>query len=41
MDGEKKPYYKGVYDFDNDFGSLMKDKVEYPETKSDFFSIKA
>lgn len=36
----KKPYYKGVYVFDNDFGSLMKDEVEYSETKSDFFSLK-
>ena len=40
MNVEKKPYYKGVYVFDNDFGSLMKDEVEYSETKSDFFSLK-
>lgn len=40
VNGEKNPNYKGTYVFDNDFGSLMKDDVEFPPQKSDFFSLK-
>lgn len=40
VNGEKNPDYKGVYVFDNDFGSLMKDDVEFMEETSDFFSLK-
>ena len=40
VNGERNPDYKGVYVFDNDFGSLMKDDVEFPDAPSDFFSIK-
>ncbi|NML56977.1 UDP-glucose--hexose-1-phosphate uridylyltransferase [Chryseobacterium cheonjiense] len=38
--GEINPDYKGVYLFDNDFGSLLSDKVNFPENNSDFFSMK-
>lgn len=40
VNGEKNPDYKGVYVFDNDFGSLMKDDVKFIEETSDFFSLK-
>jgi len=39
VNGEKNPNYKGTFVFDNDFGSLMKDDVEFPPQKSDFFSL--
>ncbi len=38
--GEKNPDYQGVYVFDNDFGSLLSDKVDFSVNNSDFFSIK-
>lgn len=40
VNGEKNPDYKGVYVFDNDFGSLMKDEVDFSEQPSDFFTLK-
>ena len=40
VNGEKNPDYTGVYVFDNDFGSLMKDEVEFSDKSSDFFSLK-
>jgi len=39
VNGEKNPDYKGVYVFDNDFGSLMNEEVEIPENKTGFFSM--
>lgn len=39
INGEKNPDYKGVYVFDNDFGSLMNEEVHYPDKSPDFFSI--
>lgn len=39
INGEKNPDYKGVYVFDNDFGSLMNEEVHYPDEDADFFSI--
>lgn len=39
ISGEKNPDYKGVYVFDNDFGSLMNEDVEISEDKTDFFSM--
>jgi UDPglucose--hexose-1-phosphate uridylyltransferase len=39
INGEKNPDYKGVYVFDNDFGSLMNEEVHYPDKNTDFFSI--
>lgn len=38
--GEKNPYYHGVYVFDNDFGSLLSEKVEFSDEDPDFFSMK-
>lgn len=38
--GEKNPDYQGVYVFDNDFGALLSDKVEFSDNSTDFFSIK-
>lgn len=38
--GEKNPDYKGVYVFDNDFGSLLNEKVEFSTDHSDFFRLK-
>ncbi|MCG2792095.1 MAG: UDP-glucose--hexose-1-phosphate uridylyltransferase [Weeksellaceae bacterium] len=38
--GDRNPDYKGVYVFDNDFGSLMKDDVEIEEANSDFLYLK-
>ena len=38
--GEKNPDYKGVYVFDNDFGSLLNEKVEFSADHSDFFRLK-
>jgi UDPglucose--hexose-1-phosphate uridylyltransferase len=38
--GEKNPDYHGVYVFDNDFGSLLSEKVEFVNESSDFFSMK-
>lgn len=40
VNGERNPVYKGVYVFDNDFGSLMKDDIEFSEEQSDFFTLK-
>lgn len=40
VNGQKNPYYKGVYVFDNDFGSLLNEKIEFSEDHSDFFSLK-
>ncbi|MBT2619992.1 UDP-glucose--hexose-1-phosphate uridylyltransferase [Chryseobacterium sp. ISL-6] len=40
VNGERNPDYKGVYVFDNDFGSLMKDDVEFTEEQSDLFLLK-
>ena len=39
VNGEKNPDYKGVYVFDNDFGSLMNEEVEISENKTGFFSM--
>lgn len=39
VNGDKNPDYKGVFVFENDFGSLMKDEVEFVEEESDFFSL--
>lgn len=38
--GEKNPDYHGVYVFDNDFGSLLSEKVEFSDENPDFFSMK-
>jgi len=38
--GQKNPDYKVVYVFDNDFGSLLNEKVEFSEDHSDFFRLK-
>ena len=43
VNGDINPDYKGVYVFDNDFGSLLKDEIEWNsvETNSDdFFKLK-
>ncbi|WP_294270549.1 UDP-glucose--hexose-1-phosphate uridylyltransferase [uncultured Chryseobacterium sp.] len=40
ISGEKNPDYTGVYVFDNDFGSLMKEEVEQSEETTDFFAMK-
>lgn len=40
VNGDKNPDYQGVFVFDNDFGSLMKDDVVFSEEQSDFFSLK-
>lgn len=39
INGDKNPQYTGVYVFDNDFGSLMKDEVESSVESSGFFTI--
>ncbi|WP_027388769.1 UDP-glucose--hexose-1-phosphate uridylyltransferase [Chryseobacterium gregarium] len=39
VNGERNPDYRGVYVFDNDFGSLMKDYIEFSEEPCDFFSL--
>ncbi|KQR94352.1 galactose-1-phosphate uridylyltransferase [Chryseobacterium sp. Leaf180] len=39
VNGEKNPDYKGVFVFENDFGSLMKNTVEKTENSSDLFKI--
>lgn len=38
--GEINPDYKGVFVFENDFGSLMKNEVEFSDKQSYFFSLK-
>lgn len=38
--GAKNPDYQGTYVFDNDFGSLLSEKVEFSDESSDFFSMK-
>nr|WP_306842462.1 UDP-glucose--hexose-1-phosphate uridylyltransferase [Chryseobacterium lathyri] len=38
--GERNPDYQGVYVFDNDFGSLMKEEVTFSNEQPDFFSLK-
>ncbi|AZA80999.1 galactose-1-phosphate uridylyltransferase [Chryseobacterium lactis] len=38
--GVQNPIYKGVYVFDNDFGSLLNDEVSSPETSHEFFIMK-
>ncbi|MCD9855181.1 UDP-glucose--hexose-1-phosphate uridylyltransferase [Epilithonimonas sp. JDS] len=40
VNGDKNPDYQGVFVFENDFGSLMKDNVEFSDEQSDFFSLK-
>ena len=40
ISGEKNPDYKGVYTFDNDFGSLMKEEVGQHDQTADFFAMK-
>ncbi|SEM30494.1 UDPglucose--hexose-1-phosphate uridylyltransferase [Chryseobacterium taichungense] len=40
VNGQRNPDYKGVYVFNNDFGSLLNEKVEFSEDHSDFFSLK-
>ncbi len=40
VNGDKNPDYKGVFVFDNDFGSLMKNQVEFEDKKFDFFSLR-
>jgi UDPglucose--hexose-1-phosphate uridylyltransferase len=40
VNGERNPDYKSVYVFDNDFGSLMKDDIEFSDEKLDFFTLK-
>jgi UDPglucose--hexose-1-phosphate uridylyltransferase len=39
INGEKNPDYKGVYVFNNDFGSLMNEEVHYPDKNTGFFSM--
>ena len=39
VNGDKTPDYKGVYVFDNDFGSLMNEEVNFSDEKTDFFSM--
>ncbi len=39
VNGERNPEYKGVYVFNNDFGSLMKDEVESSFESSGFFTL--
>lgn len=39
VNGEKNPEYKGVYVFDNDFGSLMNENVEFESKNIDFFTM--
>ncbi len=40
VNGDKNPDYKGVFVFDNDFGSLMKNQVEFEDKNFDFFSLR-
>jgi UDPglucose--hexose-1-phosphate uridylyltransferase len=40
VNGQRNPDYKGVYVFDNDFGSLLNEKVEFSKDHSDFFSLR-
>lgn len=40
VNGDKNPEYKGVFVFENDFGSLMKDDIEFSDEQLDFFSLK-
>ncbi|MGE4512316.1 MAG: UDP-glucose--hexose-1-phosphate uridylyltransferase [Chryseobacterium sp.] len=40
VNGQRNPDYKGVYVFDNDFGSLLNEQVEFSEDHSDFFTIR-
>ncbi len=40
VNGEKNPDYKGIFVFENDFGSLMKDSVESADEQFVFFSLK-
>lgn len=40
VNGQKNPDYKGVYVFDNDFGSLLNEQVEFSEDHSDFFFLR-
>lgn len=37
VNGDRNPEYKGVYVFNNDFGSLMKEEVESSGISSGFF----
>lgn len=39
VNGERNPEYKGVYVFNNDFGSLMKEEVESSVESSGFFTL--
>ncbi len=39
VNGDRNPEYKGVYVFNNDFGSLMKEEVESSGISSGFFSL--
>ena len=40
VNGDRNPDYKGVFVFENDFGSLMKNEVVFSDEQSDFFSLK-
>lgn len=40
VNGERNPDYHGVYVFNNDFGSLMREDVAFSEEASDFFSLR-
>jgi len=40
VNGERNPDYKGVFVFENDFGSLMKGDVKFSNRQSSFFSLK-
>ncbi|GEN74276.1 UDP-glucose--hexose-1-phosphate uridylyltransferase [Chryseobacterium hagamense] len=39
VNGERNPEYKGVYVFNNDFGSLMKEEVDASVESSGFFTL--
>lgn len=40
VNGDRNPEYKGVFVFENDFGSLMQETVEYTDEHVDFFALK-
>ncbi|CAH0286803.1 UDP-glucose--hexose-1-phosphate uridylyltransferase [Chryseobacterium sp. Bi04] len=40
VNGSKNPDYKGPYVFDNDFGALLDNDVDFSENKEDFFILK-
>ncbi|WP_415326923.1 UDP-glucose--hexose-1-phosphate uridylyltransferase [Chryseobacterium sp. MMS23-Vi53] len=40
VNGSKNPEYHGVYVFDNDFGALLKEEVEFADYQDDLFVLK-